>query len=107
MCASLAKDYNRTVMSESKLDPSNFAATMISFLEWYFRTLDPQFASKLLGQRSIEQGARELFASVIEPIQGNRAANAPLTAADFGAIMDAIAALHLRTRHGDQAVSGS
>lgn len=89
---------------EQQEPASEFVPTMISFLQWYFRTLDPKFVDRILAGRTIEQGGAELFASIAGTVRGNRGAEVRVTAADYGLIMDKLAALHLRTRHGDDAV---
>jgi hypothetical protein len=84
---------------------SNFAPTMMSFLVWYFRSLDPEFVSALCGTRTLEEAATQVYEDIIGKVRGNRDPLSAVMAADYGAIMDRIAALHLRTRHGESAVS--
>jgi len=83
----------------------DFAPTMHGFLTWLFRILDPRFTDKLLKGRSAEEAAEELFRDIIAKVRADRDLEGSPTAADYGEIMDRIAALHLRTRHGDQSVS--
>ena len=85
-------------------ETGDFVPTMISFLRWYFLTLDPAFANRLLAGRSVEEGATELLLSLAASVRGDREGEARMTADDYGRIMDRLAALHLRTRHGDDAV---
>ncbi len=84
---------------------SDFKPTMLAFLKWFFRTLDRRFTEPLLAGRTLEQAAQEVFDDIAANVRGNRDSDVTLTAADHGAIMDRIAALHIRTRHGEEAVS--
>ena len=84
---------------------SDFVPTMVSFLQWYFRTLDPAFLKELLGGIPEKEAAHQVLMSIVAKVRGNRSEELTMTAADYGAIMDSVAALHLRTRHGEDAVS--
>jgi hypothetical protein len=86
----------------------DFIATMLQFLEWYFRTMRPEFTTELMkrtGCATIEEAALRLLKSITDGVRGNRSDSEKLTAADYGAVMDRIAAILLRTRHGPSAVS--
>lgn len=52
-------------------ETSDFVPTMLSFIQWYFRTLNPEFVEKVLGGRSLEEGASELLASIVADVRGN------------------------------------
>ena len=54
-----------------------------------------------------EEAAEQVFDSIVANVRGNRSQGQMITASDYGAIMDRIAALHIRTRHGEDAVSES
>ncbi len=88
-------------------ESSDVLPTMLAFLKWFFRTLDPRFTQPLFAGRSVEEAAEQLFACIASTVRGKRARSGNLTAADYGAMMDCIAALHLQTRHGEEAVSNS
>jgi hypothetical protein len=83
---------------------SDFTPTMLAFIRWYFRTLDPKFTKELFAGKSLNQAARSVFTDITSNVRGNRKSDIMLTVTDYGAIMDRIAALHLRTRHGEEAV---
>ena len=86
-------------------ETSDFVPTMLSFIRWYFRTLDPKFVEQVLAGRPLEKGASELFGTIAADVRGNRGPDLRLTAGDYGRIMDRVAALHLRTRYGEEAVN--
>lgn len=83
---------------------SDFVPTMVAFLKWFFLTLDSRFTKELLAGRTFEEASEEVFDEVAATVGGNRG-DVRVTAADYGAMMDRIAALHLRTRYGEDAVS--
>jgi hypothetical protein len=95
------RDYWRTNMSKK----SDFRPTMLAFLQWFLRTLDREFTEPLLAGRTLEDAAEQVFDDIAANVRGNRDSDVTLTATDYGAIMDRIAALHIRTRHGEEAVS--
>ena len=90
---------------KSTTKQSDFSPTMLAFLRWFFRTLDPKFTEPLFAGRSLDQVAAETFSDIAAQVRGNRHVDKRLTAGDYGAIMDRIAALHLRVRHGEEAIS--
>ena len=45
-----------------------------------------------------------MFDDIVAGVKGNRSRDGKLYAGDYGAIMDRIAALHLRMRHGENSV---
>lgn len=88
----------------AKRTESDFTPTMLAFLVWCFRTLNPKFTEPLLVGRSVEEAAQVVFGDITARVRGNRALKGKLTAADYRAIMDRIASLHLRTRQGAESV---
>ena len=84
---------------------SDFKPTMLAFIQWFFRTLAPEFTKPLLAGHSEEEAAEQVFGSIVETVRGNRSDGQTISASDYGAIMDRIAALHIRTRHGEDAVA--
>jgi hypothetical protein len=84
---------------------SDFIPIMQAFVAWYLRALDLRFVKELLAGRTIEVAAEEIVSIIVGKVRGNRGDNVRVWAADYGAVMDRIAALHLRTRHGEDAVS--
>ena len=90
---------------DSDATSTDFVPTMLSFLRWFFLTLDPQFVDKVFAGRPLEDAAKELLASIAADVRGNRGPDTALTAGDYGRIMDRIAALHLKTRYGENSVA--
>lgn len=84
---------------------SDFTPTMLAFLQWFFRTLDPEFTKPLLAGHSPEEAAQQVFDSIVAQVRGNRSKELAVSVSDYGEIMDRIAALHIRTRHGEDAVA--
>lgn len=84
---------------------SDFVPTMLAFLKWFFLTLDSRFTDELFAGRTVEEASEEVFADIAATVRGNRQPDLKVMVADYGAMMDRVAALHLRTRHGDDAVS--
>jgi hypothetical protein len=86
------------------LNQSDFTPSMLSFLQWFFCTLDSEFTEQFFAGRSVEEVAEQVFGDIVATMRGNRAMEGELTPIDYGAVMDRIAALHLRTRHGEASV---
>src|SRR5580765_2917262 len=84
---------------ETEDQPGEFIRAMLAFTEWSLRTLGPKFVERMqqeTGDATIEAVAAKLVRSILDNVRGNRGDNEPIDAATFAAVMDQLAALHLR-----------
>lgn len=75
-----------------------FILIMAAFVRCTLQTLGAEFAREHLKGRSLNRAATELLRSIIEPVRGNRGADAAFLPEDYGHIMDAVARFHLKMR---------
>jgi hypothetical protein len=81
-----------------------FTEAMAEFMEWHLSLVDPEFLKNWAPGHNRNGIARGFLLPIVESIKGNRSEHSEFTVADRAMIMDAVAALHLRTRHGKGAV---
>jgi hypothetical protein len=81
---------------------------MLGFLEWHFRLRDLESqaqAMDMLKCRTVEDAIQRIFNSIGARVIGNRSQGSRFTCEEVLAILDRVAALHLRLFHGREAVS--
>jgi hypothetical protein len=61
---------------------SDFTPTLLAFLQWFFRTLDPKFTESLFAGRTPKEASAQMFDSIAATVRGNRGDELTLSAAD-------------------------